>query len=102
MFRIGNACVRQNHIKNVYITKLYIVWYYRNMTVKEKLNLILKFSGLTQTQLAGHLGVTFAAFNRWTRGRAVPRKRAQIKIDISLLEDLVCDAILEGYKILER
>lgn len=28
--------------------------------------------------------------------------KAQMKSDISLLEDFVCDAILDGYKILER
>lgn len=28
--------------------------------------------------------------------------KAQMKDDLSLLEDFVCDAILEGYRILER
>ena len=51
------------------------------MTIKEKLQLILKLSGLTQQQLAGRLGVTFAALNRWINGRAVPRPKAQKKID---------------------
>jgi len=51
------------------------------MTVKEKLHLIQKLSGLTQAQLAGRLGVTFAALNRWVNGKAVPRKKAQEKID---------------------
>jgi len=51
------------------------------MTVRDKLQFILKLSGLNQTQLANRLGVTFAAFNRWINGRAVPRKKAQTKID---------------------
>src|SRR3989338_3670072 len=51
------------------------------MTIKQKLQLILKLSGLTQQELARHLGVTFAALNRWINGRAVPRPRAQEKID---------------------
>ncbi len=51
------------------------------MTIKEKLQLIQKLSGLTQAELAGHLGVTFAALNRWVNGKALPRKKAQEKID---------------------
>ena len=51
------------------------------MTVREKLQLISKLSGLTQTKLAGRLGVTFAALNRWINNKAVPRKNAQEKID---------------------
>jgi len=51
------------------------------MTIKQKLELILKLSGLTQQELAGRLGVTFAALNRWINGRAVPRPRAREKID---------------------
>ena len=51
------------------------------MTIKQKLGLILKLSGLTQQELAGRLGVTFAALNRWINGKAVPRPKAQEKID---------------------
>lgn len=51
------------------------------MTIKQKLELILKLSGLTQQELAGRLGVTFAALNRWINGKAVPRPKAQEKID---------------------
>lgn len=49
--------------------------------IQEKLQLILKLSGLTQQELAGRLGVTFAALNRWINGKAVPRPKAQEKID---------------------
>jgi len=51
------------------------------MKIQEKLQLILKLSGLTQQELAGRLGVTFAALNRWINGKAVPRFKAQEKID---------------------
>jgi Fic family protein len=51
------------------------------MTIREKIQFILKLSGLTQTELAGRLGVTFAALNRWLNDKAVPRKKAQAKID---------------------
>ena len=51
------------------------------MTIRQKLEFILKLSGLTQQELAGRLGVTFAALNRWVNGKAVPRPKAQEKID---------------------
>ncbi len=51
------------------------------MIIQEKLQLILKLSGLTQDELARCLGVTFAALNRWVNGKAVPRPKAQAKID---------------------
>lgn len=51
------------------------------MTIKEKLQIIQKLSGLTQAELAGRLGVTFAALNRWINSKAIPRPKAQEKID---------------------
>lgn len=51
------------------------------MTIKEKLQLIIKLSGLTQQELANRFGVTFAALNRWINGKAVPRRKAQASID---------------------
>ncbi|MBU1136928.1 Fic family protein [Patescibacteria group bacterium] len=51
------------------------------MTLREKLKLILKLSGLTQSELAGRLGVTFAALNRWINGKSFPRPKAREKID---------------------
>src|SRR3989344_541066 len=51
------------------------------MTPKEKLQLILKLSGLTQAQLAARLGVTFVALNRWINDKATPRQKTQAKID---------------------
>lgn len=52
-----------------------------SMTTKEKLQVIMQLSGLTQTELASRLGVTFAAFNRWVNQKAVPRPGALAKID---------------------
>src|SRR3990167_7652092 len=51
------------------------------MTIKQKLELILKLSGLTQQELAGRLGVTFAALNRWINEKAVTRPKTQGEID---------------------
>ncbi|MFZ3073962.1 MAG: Fic family protein [Minisyncoccales bacterium] len=51
------------------------------MNIPEKLKFIQKVSGLTQEETARRLGVTFASFNRWINGRAVPRKAALEKID---------------------
>lgn len=51
------------------------------MTTREKLQFIQRLSGLTQQELARRLGVTFAALNRWINGKAVPRLKAQERID---------------------
>ncbi len=51
------------------------------MTIKEQLKFILKLSGKTQAQLAGELGVTFAALNRWVNGKAKPRPKARACIN---------------------
>lgn len=51
------------------------------MNIKEKLRFIQKLSGLAQAELAGRLGVTFAALNRWVNGRAIPRPKARERID---------------------
>ncbi len=51
------------------------------MTVKEQLQHLQKLSGLTQTELARRLGVTFVALNRWINAKVVPRSKAREKID---------------------
>lgn len=51
------------------------------MTIAQKLQTIQRLSGLTQTVLAQKLGVSFVAFNRWMSGKAMPRKKAQARID---------------------
>lgn len=52
------------------------------MTTPQKLETIQRLSGLTQTELAQKLGVSFVAFNRWITGKAAPRKKAQERIDV--------------------
>lgn len=56
------------------------------MTIHQKLEIIQKSLGLTQTQLAGRFGVSFAAFNSWWTGKATPRPKMQAAIDELLLE----------------
>ncbi len=51
------------------------------MTIPQKLQTIQRLSGLSQTSLAQRLAVSFVAFNRWITGKAVPRKKAQERID---------------------
>ncbi|MDD5103771.1 MAG: Fic family protein [Candidatus Peribacteraceae bacterium] len=51
------------------------------MTIPQKLQAIQRLSGLNQTKLAAKLGVTFVAFNRWMNDKAIPRKKAQERID---------------------
>jgi len=51
------------------------------MTIREQLGIIRELSGLTQTQLAEKIGVSFVAFNAWWNGKSVPRKRKRDRID---------------------
>ena len=56
------------------------------MTVRQKLEVIQKMLGLTQTKLAERFGVSFAAFNSWWNGKSIPRPKAQTAIDELFLE----------------
>ncbi|MEI7741264.1 MAG: Fic family protein [bacterium] len=56
------------------------------MTLRQKLEVIQKMLGLTQTKLADRLGVSFVAFNNWWNEKAVPRAKVQTKIDELFLE----------------
>lgn len=38
---------------------------------------IREYLGLSQTEFADKIGVTFATVNRWENGRAIPTKLAQ-------------------------
>lgn len=51
------------------------------MTILEKLLVIQKATGLTQTKLADRFGVSFAAFNSWWTGKSAPRSKMQMAID---------------------
>ncbi|MFH1405275.1 MAG: Fic family protein [Patescibacteria group bacterium] len=56
------------------------------MNIQQKLKFIQQTSGLTQEQLAQKLGVSFATVNSWMRGRSVPRKKAEERINTLFLE----------------
>jgi len=56
------------------------------MTIRQKLEIIQKSLGLTQTQLASRFGVSFTAFNSWWTGKATPRPKMHAAIDELLLE----------------
>lgn len=51
------------------------------MTIKEKLKIIQTVSGLTQTEIATKIGVSFVAFNNWWNEKSEPRKKQAIIID---------------------
>ncbi|MBI4836791.1 MAG: Fic family protein [Candidatus Portnoybacteria bacterium] len=56
------------------------------MTTRQKLEIIQKRLGLTQTNLAQRFGVSFVAFNNWWAGKAVPRPKMQAAIEELFLE----------------
>jgi Fic family protein len=56
------------------------------MTTRQKLEIIKNMLGLTQTELAEKLGVSFVAFNGWWTGKSVPRPKAQATIEELFLE----------------
>ncbi len=51
------------------------------MNLQEKLKIIQKLSGLTQTELAAKIGVSFVAFNNWWTGKSQPHKNKSLVID---------------------
>ena len=51
------------------------------MTISEKLKIITRFAGLTQTELAMKLDVSFPTLNSWINERSLPHESKQGKID---------------------
>ncbi len=51
------------------------------MNTQDKLKIIQKLSGLTQTEIAAKVGVSFVAFNNWWNEKAKPRKKQVEAID---------------------
>jgi len=51
------------------------------MSIKDKLKIIQNVSGLTQTEIASKIGVSFVAFNNWWNEKSLPRKKQEIIID---------------------
>lgn len=56
------------------------------MDIQQKLKIIQKKLGITQTKLAEKFGVSFVAFNNWWTGKSIPRKKAEIIINDLFLE----------------
>jgi Fic family protein len=56
------------------------------MNTRQKLEIIQKRLGLTQTKLAERFGVSFAAFNNWWTGKSTPRPKMQAAIEELFLE----------------
>jgi len=56
------------------------------MNNRQKLEIIQKILGLTQTKLAEKIGVSFVAFNNWWTGKSNPRPKMQASIDELFLE----------------
>ncbi len=56
------------------------------MNIRQKLEIIKKKLGLTQTELAERFGVSFVAFNNWWLGKSIPRKKAEALIEDLFLE----------------
>lgn len=56
------------------------------MDIRQKLQIIQKRLGITQTRLAERLGVSFVAFNNWWTGKSIPRPKMQAAIEELFLE----------------
>jgi len=56
------------------------------MNTQQKLEIIQRMLGLTQTKLAERFGVSFVAFNSWWTGKSNPRPKMQASIDELFLE----------------
>lgn len=56
------------------------------MNTRQKLEIIQKILGLTQTKLAEKFGVSFVAFNSWWTGKSEPRAKTLTSIDELFLE----------------
>lgn len=56
------------------------------MTIHQKLEIIQKTLGLTQTKIAEKFGVSFVAFNNWWTGKSTPRPKMQAVIEELYLE----------------
>lgn len=56
------------------------------MNIKQKLEVIQKMLGLTQTKLAEKLGVSFPTLNSWKSSKSTPRPKPQALIDELFLE----------------
>lgn len=56
------------------------------MTIRQKLEIIMRLLGLTQTKLAEKFSVSFVTLNSWWTGKSTPRPSHQLAIDQLFLE----------------
>lgn len=74
------------------------------MKLQEKLKIIQEMSGLTQTELAIKLGVSFVAFNNWWNAKSKPRVNKEVLIDDLYKEltgqNIIPENVLEAKKLL--
>lgn len=56
------------------------------MTIRQKLEVIQKMLGLTQTKLAEKFGVSFVTLNSWWNAKSTPRAKMLVAIDKLFLE----------------
>ena len=71
------------------------------MTIPETLKNLQKLSGLTQTELAQKIGVSFVAFNYWFNGKAEPRSKTRAKI-IALYQEYSGEIPVPEAELLEK
>ncbi len=71
------------------------------MNLREKLRIIQKVSGLTQTELAAKIGVSFVAFNNWWTGKSQPRQSKLTVID-ELYKELTGEKIIPDNVLLAK
>lgn len=51
------------------------------MKIRDKLKIIQEVAGLTQTEIAAKIGVSFVAFNNWWNEKSLPREKQEALID---------------------
>lgn len=67
------------------------------MTIREKIKVIQKMSGLSQTEIARKLGVSFVSLNNWYNGKAKPRAQKESLINELYLENTGQKEITEDH-----
>jgi Fic family protein len=72
------------------------------MTIKEKLELIQKNTGLSQTELSQKLGVSYVSFSKWWNGHSLPREKSLNLIDSLYLEVTGQKIIPEDYLVAKK
>lgn len=67
------------------------------MTIREKIKIIQKMSGLSQTEIARKIGVSFVSLNNWYNGKVKPRVQKEILLNELYLENTGQKNITEEY-----